>query len=175
MRREEMNDLIAFLAVAEERSFTRAAARLGTSQSAVSAIVRRLEKHLDVRLLTRTTRAVSTTDAGQRLVDALRPAFNLIDAQLVAIEDMRSRPSGTIRLTVSRQAARSIVLPVASKLMTEFPDINIEIAIDSRFVDIARDGFDAGIRLGESVEKDMIGVPVSPPLTMFVVGSPDYF
>lgn len=175
MRRDEMSDLIAFLAVAEERSFTRAAARLGTSQSAVSAVVRRLEERLGVRLLTRTTRAVSPTEAGQRLVDTLRPAFDGIEAQLGALDDMRSRPSGTIRLTASRHAARHIVLPVANRLMAEHPDVNIEIAIDSRFVDIAREGYDAGIRLGESVDKDMIGVRISPDLEMVVAGSPDYF
>lgn len=175
MRRDEMSDLIAFLAVAEERSFTRAAARLGTSQSAVSAVVRRLEERLDVRLLTRTTRAVSPTEAGQRLVDTLRPAFDGIEAQLTSLDDMRSRPSGTIRLTASRHAARQIVLPVANRLMAEHPEVNIEIAIDSRFVDIAKEGYDAGIRLGESVDKDMIGVRISPDMEMVVAGSPEYF
>lgn len=175
MRRDEMSDLIAFLAVAEERSFTRAAARLGTSQSAVSAVVRRLEERLDVRLLTRTTRAVSPTEAGQRLVDTLRPAFDGIEAQLTSLDDMRSRPSGTIRLTASRHAARQIVLPVANRLMAEHPEVNIEIAIDSRFVDIAKEGYDAGIRLGESLDKDMIGVRISPDMEMVVAGSPEYF
>lgn len=175
MRRDEMSDLIAFLAVAEERSFTRAAARLGTSQSAVSAVVRRLEERLDVRLLTRTTRAVSPTEAGQRLVDTLRPAFDGIEAQLTSLDDMRSRPSGTIRLTASRHAARLIVLPVANRLMAEHSEVNIEIAIDSRFVDIAKEGYDAGIRLGESVDKDMIGVRISPDMEMVVAGSPEYF
>ena len=175
MRRDEMSDLIAFLAVAEERSFTRAAARLGTSQSAVSAVVRRLEERLDVRLLTRTTRSVSPTEAGQRLVDALRPAFDGIEAQLALLDDMRSRPSGTIRLTASRHAARQIVMPVANRLMAEYPDVHVEIAIDSRFVDIAKEGYDAGIRLGESLDKDMIGVRISPDMEMVVAGSPDYF
>lgn len=175
MRRDEMSDLMAFLAVAEERSFTRAAARLGTSQSAVSAVVRRLEERMDVRLLTRTTRSVSPTEAGQRLVDTLRPAFDGIEAQLAAMDEMRGRPSGTIRLTASRHAARQLVMPVVNRLMAEHPDVRVEIAIDSRFVDIAKDGFDAGIRLGESLDKDMIGVRISPDMEMVVAGSPDYF
>lgn len=175
MRREEMSDLIAFLAVAEERSFTRAAARLGTSQSAVSAVVRRLEERLDVRLLTRTTRSVSPTEAGQRLVDTLHPALDGIEAGLTSLDTMRSRPSGTIRLTASRHAARQIVLPVAQRLMAEHPDVHVEIAIDHRFVDIAKEGYDAGVRLGESLDKDMIGVRISPDMEMVVAGSPDYF
>ncbi|MFC3182262.1 LysR family transcriptional regulator [Cypionkella sinensis] len=170
-----MSDLIAFLAVAEELSFTRAAARLGTSQSAVSAVVRRLEERLDVKLLIRTTRSVSPTEAGQRLVDTLRPAFDGIQAQLLSLDDIRSRPSGTIRLTASKHAAHHIVMPVANRLMAEYPDVHIEVAIDSRFVDIAKEGYDAGIRLGESVDKDMIGVQISPDLEMVVAGSPDYF
>ncbi len=175
MRRDEMSDLMAFLAVAEERSFTRAAARLGTSQSAISAVVRRLEERLDVRLLTRTTRSVSPTEAGQRLLDGLRPAFDGIEAQLAALDDMRSHPSGTIRLTSSHIAARQIVMPVANRLMAEYPDVRVEIAVDSRLVDIAKEGFDAGIRLGESLDKDMIGVRISPDLQMMVAGSPEYF
>lgn len=175
MRRDELSDLIAFLAVAEERSFTRAAARLGTSQSAVSAVVRRLEERLDVRLLTRTTRSVSPTEAGQRLADTLRPAFDDIEAQLAALDDIRSRPSGTIRLTASRHAARQIVLPAANRLMAEYPNVHVEIAINSRFVDIAKEGYDAGVRLGESLDKDMIGVRISPDMEMVVAGSPDYF
>lgn len=175
MRRDEMSDLMAFLAVAEERSFTRAAARLGTSQSAVSAVVRRLEERLGMRLLTRTTRSVSPTEAGQRLVDALRPAFDGIEAQLAALDDMRSRPSGTIRLTAGRAAARQLVMPVANRLMAEHPEVRVEIAVESRFVDIAREGFDAGVRLGESLDKDMIGVRISPDLEMVVAGAPEYF
>ena len=174
MRRDEMSDLMAFLAVAEERSFTRAAARLGTSQSAISAVVRRLEERLDVRLLTRTTRSVSPTEAGQQLVDTLRPAFDGIEARLASLDDMRSRPSGTIRLTSGRAAARQILMPVASRLMAEHPDVHIEISIDLRFVDIAKEGFDAGIRLGESLDKDMIGIPISPDLELAVAGSPEY-
>ncbi|ADE87352.1 LysR family transcriptional regulator [Rhodobacter capsulatus] len=175
MRRDEMGDLIAFLAVAEERSFTRAAARLGTSQSAVSAVVRRLEERLDVRLLTRTTRSVSVTEAGQRLVDALRPAFDGIEAELAALDDIRARPQGMIRLTASRHAAERIVMPVANRLMADYPEVRVEILLDQRFVDIAKEGFDAGIRLGESVDRDMIGVRISGDLQMVVAGSPAYF
>lgn len=175
MRRDEISDLIVFLAVAEECSFTRAAARLGTSQSAVSAVIRRLEERLDVRLLTRTTRSVSPTEAGRRLVDTLHPAFDSIEAQLAALDAMRSRPSGTIRLTAGRHAARKIVMPVVNRLMAEHPEIRIEIEVESRFVDIAKEGYDAGVRLGESLDKDMIGVRISPDLEMVVVGSPDYF
>lgn len=170
-----MGDLIAFLAVAEERSFTRAAARLGTSQSAVSAVVRRLEERLDVRLLTRTTRSVSVTEAGQRLVDALRPAFDGIEAELAALDDIRARPQGMIRLTASRHAAERIVMPVANRLMADYPEVRVEILLDQRFVDIAKEGFDAGIRLGESVDRDMIGVRISGDLQMVVAGSPAYF
>ncbi|PYF08748.1 DNA-binding transcriptional LysR family regulator [Rhodobacter viridis] len=169
-----MGDLIAFLAVAEERSFTRAAARLGTSQSAVSAVVRRLEERLAVRLLTRTTRAVSVTEAGQKLVETLRPAFDGIEAQLAALDDIRARPSGTIRLTASHHSAR-IVLPAVTRLMADHPAVKVEISAEARFVDIAKEGFDAGIRLGESLDRDMIGVRISPDLEMIVAGAPDYF
>lgn len=175
MRRDEMSDLMTFLAVAEERSFTRAAARLATSQSAISAVLRRLEDRLGMRLLTRTTRSVSPTEAGQRLADTLRPAFDGIEQQLTALNAMRGQPSGTIRLTASRTAARRIVLPVASRLMADHPEVNVEISVDSRFVDIAKEGFDAGIRLGESLDKDMIGVRIGADLEMIVAGAPDYF
>ena len=174
MRRDEMSDLMAFLAVAEDRSFTRAAARLGTSQSAVSAVVRRLEERLGVRLLIRTTRSVSPTEAGQRLADTLRPAFDQIESQLTSLDDMRSHPAGTIRITSSSAAARQVLMPAANRLMADYPDVKIEIAIDSRFVDIAKEGFDAGVRLGESLDKDMIGVKIGPDLDMVVAGSPNY-
>ncbi len=174
MRRDEMSDLMAFLAVAEDRSFTRAAARLGTSQSAVSAVVRRLEERLGVRLLIRTTRSVSPTEAGQRLADTLRPAFDQIESQLTSLDDMRSHPAGTIRITSSSAAARQVLMPAANRLMADYPDVKIEIALDSRFVDIAKEGFDAGVRLGESLDKDMIGVKIGPDLDMVVAGSPNY-
>lgn len=175
MRRDEMGDLITFLAVAEEHSFTRAAARLGTSQSAVSAVVRRLEERLDLRLLTRTTRSVALTEAGQRLVDTLKPAFEGIETQLSALDAMRSRPSGRLRITAGRRVAREVLLPVARRIMADHPDVNIEITVEPRFVDIVKEGYDAGIRLGEALDKDMIGVRVSPDLHMIVAGAPSYF
>lgn len=175
MRRDEMSDLMAFLAVAEERNFTRAAARLGTSQSAVSAVVRRLEERLDVRLLTRTTRSVSPTEAGQRLFETLRPAVDGIEAQLAKLDEMRSHPAGTIRLTTSRGAARRILMPVIDRLMAEYPDVNVDMTVDARFTDIAREGFDAGIRLGESLDKDMIGLRIGPEMQMMVAATPEYF
>ena len=175
MRRDELGDLMAFLAVAEERSFTRAAARLGTSQSALSALVRRLEERLDLRLLTRTTRSVTPTEAGRQLADTLRPAFDDIEDRLSRLNELRSQPAGTIRLTTGRAAARDIVMPVADGLMAEFPDLNIEISVDHRLVDLVKDGFDAGIRLGEQLDKDMIAVRIGPELRMVVAGSPEYF
>lgn len=175
MKREELGDLMAFLAVAEERSFTRAAARLGTSQSSLSATVRRLEERLDVRLLTRTTRSVTTTEAGQQLADTLRPAFDDIEARLASLGELRRRPAGTIRVTTSKFAGRTILLPVADRLMAQHPDVNIEITVDQRLVDIVKEGFDAGIRLGEQVDKDMVAVRIGPDMRMVVAGTPEYF
>ncbi|MEZ5866178.1 MAG: LysR family transcriptional regulator [Geminicoccaceae bacterium] len=175
MRRDELGDLTAFLAVAEERSFTRAAARLGTSQSSLSAVVRRLEERLDVRLLTRTTRSVTPTEAGQQLADTLRPAFDDIEARLASLDEMRSRPAGTIRLTTSRSPALGILMPVVSRLMAEYPDVSIEITVDQRLIDIAREGYDAGVRLGEQIDKDMVAVRIGPHLSMIVAAVPKYF
>ncbi len=175
MRREEMGDLMTFLAVAEERSFTRAAARLGTSQSAVSAVVRRLEERLDVRLLTRTTRSVTPTEAGNQLVDTLRPAFDDIEARLGSLNELRSHPAGTIRLTTSRTAARDILMPAANGLMAEYPDVNIEIIVDHRLIDLVKEGYDAGVRLGEQLDKDMIAVRIGPDLRMIAAAAPRYF
>ncbi|CAA0093032.1 HTH-type transcriptional regulator PgrR [Starkeya nomas] len=175
MRRDELGDLSAFLAVAEERSFTRAAARLGTSQSSLSHTVRRLEERMGVRLLTRTTRNVAPTEAGEQLLDTLRPAFNDIEERISAIGALRQRPAGTVRLTASPHPAASIVMPAASRLMAEYPDVKIEISVDLRLTDIVAERYDAGIRLGEQVEKDMVAVRIGPDLRMAVVGSPDYF
>jgi DNA-binding transcriptional LysR family regulator len=175
MKRDELGDLSAFLAVAEERSFTRAAARLGTSQSALSHTVRRLEERLGVRLLTRTTRSVSPTDAGERLQLALRPAFNDIETSLGSLVELREKPAGTVRVTAPRLAAQEILLPIVASLLLEHPELNIEISVDSRLVDIAKERFDAGVRLGELVARDMIAVRISPDLRMAVVGSPAYF
>lgn len=175
MKRDELGDLAAFLAVAEERSFTRAAARLGTSQSALSHTVRRLETRLGLRLLTRTTRNVSPTEAGERLVETLRPAFDTIDARIDALSELRDRPAGAIRITSGEHAARTVLWPVVERLLREYPDIRIEIATDYRMVDLAEGRFDAGVRLGEHLADDMIAVPIGPDVRMIVVGSPAYF
>jgi len=175
MRRDEIGDLLAFMAVAEERSFTRAAARMGTSQSSLSHTIRRMEERMGVRLLTRTTRNVAPTDAGEQLLETLRPAFDDIETRVDAISALGAKPAGTIRLTSSRQPAVGIVMPAASRIMAEYPDINIEISVDQRFTDIVTERYDAGIRLGERVEKDMVAVRIGPELRMVVAGSPAYF
>lgn len=175
MKREELNDLAVFLAVAEARSFTRAAAKLGTSQSAISQIVKRLETGMGIKLLTRNTRNVAPTEAGEQLVATLRPAFDEIDARLSALSALRERPAGTVRITSSRHAAEAILWPAVSKLIRAYPDVTVEISIDSHLTDIIGDRFDAGIRLGEQIEKDMIAVRIGPDLRMAVVGAPSYF
>lgn len=174
MRREDLVDLNAFLAVAEERSFTRAAARMGTSQSALSHTVRRLEARLGVRLLTRTTRSVAPTDAGERLLGTLRPALDTIGAELASLGELRDRPAGTIRITVADHAARTVLWPALKRLLPQYPDVHVELTIDGAFSDIVADRFDAGVRLGEALAKDMIAVPIGPDLRMVVVGSPEY-
>ena len=175
MRREDLGDLTAFVAVAEDRSFTRAAARLGTSQSAISQTVRRLEGRLGLRLLTRTTRSVAPTSAGERLLASLRPALDEIDNQLAAISELRDKPAGTIRITTSQHAADAVLWPALERLLPDYPDVSVELSVDSGFRDIVADRFDAGVRLGEHVDKDMVAVPISPPLRMAVVGAPAYF
>lgn len=175
MRRDELADLLAFAAVAEEQSFTRAAARLGTSQSALSHTVKRLEARLGLRLLTRTTRSVAATEAGERLMETLRPAFDDIDARLSALTALREKPAGTVRITVSQHAAEVILLPVLNKLLPRYPDIIVELNVDNGLTDIVKDRFDAGVRLGEQIAKDMIAVPIGPPMRMAVVGAPSYF
>lgn len=175
MRREELGDLMAFLAVANESSFTRAAAKLGTSQSALSHTIRRLEAQLGLRLLTRTTRSVAPTEAGERLIETLRPAFDEIDAKLAALTEFRDKPAGLIRLTTSLHAAETVLWPVLSKVLADYPDIKVEIAIDNTLTDIVAGRYDAGVRLGEHLANDMIAVPIGPPLRMLVVGAPSYF
>jgi DNA-binding transcriptional LysR family regulator len=175
MRREELVDLNAFLTVAEERSFTRAAAKLGTSQSSLSHTIRRLEAKLGVRLLTRTTRSVALTEAGERLLGTLRPALDSIGAQLTSISELRDKPAGTIRITTSEHAATTVLWPTLEKLLPEYPDIHVELSIDSGLTDIVTERFDAGVRLGEALAKDMIAVRIGPDLRMAVVGSPAYF
>ncbi|GAC1407260.1 MAG: LysR family transcriptional regulator [Novosphingobium sp.] len=174
MHRAELPDLGAFIVVAEERSFTRAAARLGTSQSALSHMMRRLEERLGVRLLTRTTRSVAPTDAGLRLLDSLRPAFDAIDAGLTSLGEMRNKPAGTVRITTAEHAARTILWPRLRPLLAAYPDIVLELSIDSGFVDIVEQRFDAGVRLGEAIARDMIAVRIGPELRMICVASPAY-
>lgn len=175
MRRDDLVDLNAFLAVAEERSFTRAAARLGVSQSALSHTVRRLETRLGVRLLSRTTRSVAPTEAGERLVAKLGPAFDEIEGQLSALGELRERPAGTIRLTATEHSAETVLWPVVSTLMRDYPEVKVEISVDSGLRDIVAERFDAGVRLSERVAADMIAVRIGPDLRMSAVASPDYF
>lgn len=175
MRREELVDLSAFVAVAEEQSFTRAAARLGTSQSSLSHTIRRLEAKLGVRLLTRTTRSVAPTEAGERLLGTLRPALEAISAELVSLGELREKPAGTIRITTSEHAARTVLWPILEKVLPTYPDIHVELGVDSSFTDIVAERFDAGVRLGEALAKDMIAVRIGPDLRMALVGAPAYF
>jgi DNA-binding transcriptional LysR family regulator len=175
MRREDLADLTVLLAVADERSFTRAANKLGTSQSSLSQTIRRLEERLGVRLLTRTTRSVAPTEAGERLLETVRPAFDDISAQLDAVGDLRARPSGTIRITSGEGPAQSILWPAVSRLLSDYPDIKVEIAVDQGLIDIVSGRFDAGVRLGEQIAKDMVAVRIGPDLRMAVVGAPSYF
>lgn len=174
MRREELGDLAVFLAVAEARSFTRAAAKLGRSQSAISQIVRRLEAALGLKLLTRNTRNVALTEAGDQLIATLRPAFDEIDARLSALSAFKERPAGTVRVTSSRHAAETILWPAVCRMLKDYPEISVEISVDGQLTDIIAERFDAGIRLGEQVAKDMIAIPIGPELRMAVVGSPGY-
>jgi len=175
MPRENINDLIAFLAVAHERSFTRAAAKLGVSQSALSHTIRGLEERLGLRLLTRTTRSVSTTDAGERLVHTVGPRFEEIEAELAALTELRERPAGTIRITAGEHSAQTILWPKLAEFLPEYPDIKVEIDIDHGLTDIVAQRYDAGVRLGEQVAKDMIAVRIGPDLRWAVVGAPSYF
>src|ERR1700761_7049080 len=175
MRRDELGDLAAFLAVAEEKSFTRAAAKLGTSQSALSHTIRRLEARLGLRLLTRTTRRVAATEAGERVIETLRPALTEIDGRLAALSARRENPAGTIRITTSEHVAEAILLPVLTKLLPDYPDLKVELTVDYGLTDIVAERFDAGVRLGEQVAKDMVAIPIGPMMRMAVVGSPAYF
>jgi len=175
MHRETLGDLAVFLAVAEARSFTRAARTLATSQSAVSQIVRRLEAELGLKLLTRNTRHVAPTEAGEKLIETLRPAFNDITGRISALSALKKRPSGTVRITAGRHAAETVLWPKLSRLLADFPEVSVELSIDSALTDIVADRFDAGVRLGEQVAKDMIAVRIGPDLRLAVVGAPAYF
>src|ERR1700683_3616599 len=170
-----LNDLLVFLAVAKERSFTRAAAKLGVSQSALSHTIRALETRLGVRLLTRTTRSVSPTGAGDRLLQALGPRFEEIDAELAALSELREKPAGTIRITATDYAADTILWPKLTKLLRQYPDIKVEIVIDYGLTDIVAERFDAGVRPGETVGRGRIAVRIAPDMRMAVVGAPSYF
>ncbi|PPQ36292.1 DNA-binding transcriptional regulator, LysR family [Rhodoblastus acidophilus] len=170
-----VNDLIAFFAVARERSFTRAAAKLGVSQSALSHTIRGLEERLGMRLLTRTTRSVAPTEAGARLLTNVGPKFDEIDAELMALSELRDKPAGNIRITAGEHAAETILWPALREFLPDYPDINVETVVDYGFTDIVAERFDAGVRLGEQVAKDMIAVRVGPDMRMAVVGAPAYF
>jgi DNA-binding transcriptional LysR family regulator len=175
MPRQNFNDLLAFLAVAKERSFTRAAARLGVSQSALSHTVRGLEERLGLRLLTRTTRSVAPTEAGERLLRAAGPRLDEIEAEMAALAELRDKPSGTIRITAHDHAVRTVLWPALERLLPDYPDINVEVVIDYGLTDIVAERYDAGIRSGEIVAKDMVAVRVGPDMRSAVVGSPSYF
>jgi DNA-binding transcriptional LysR family regulator len=175
MLRENLNDVLAFLAVARERSFTRAAAKLGVSQSALSHTIRGLEARLGMRLLARTTRSVAPTEAGERLLRALGPRFDEIEAELAELSELRDKPAGTIRITSGEHAAETILWPALAKLLPRYPDIKVELNIDYGLTDIVAERYDAGVRLGEQVAKDMIAVRIGPDFRMAVVGAPSYF
>jgi DNA-binding transcriptional LysR family regulator len=175
MPRQNINDLLAFRAVARERSFTRAAAQMGVSPSALSHTVRALEERLGVRLLTRTTRSVAPTEAGERLLTSIGPHLDGIEAELTALSELRDRPAGTIRITTSIHAAETILWPAAARLLAAYPDIGIEISVNAGFLDIVAERFDAGIRLGETIAQDMVAVRIGPDLRMAAVASPSYF
>src|SRR5882762_1288940 len=175
MQRGNLDDLVAFLAVGKERSFTKAAAKLGMSQSSLSHTIRELEARLGVRLLPRTTRSVAPTQAGERLLQTIGPRFEEIDAEVSAVRDLREKPAGTIRITATEYAADAILLPKLAKLLPQYPDIKVEIVVDYGLSNIVAEGYDAGVRSGEQVAKDMIAVRIGPDLRMAVVGTPAYF
>jgi DNA-binding transcriptional LysR family regulator len=175
MRRENINDLIAFVAVARDRSFTKAGKKLGISQSALSHKIRGLEERLGLRLLTRTTRSVSPTEAGERLLASVGSRFEEIEAELEALSELRDKPAGTIRITATENAADTILLPKLAKFLPQYPDIDVEIVIDYGLTDIVAQRYDAGVRSGEQVAKDMIAVRLGPDMRMAVVGAPSYF
>lgn len=175
MARENLNDLLAFVTVAREGSFTRAAAQLGVSQSALSHTLRALEARLGIRLLTRTTRSVSMTEAGEHLYETLAPRLEEIEAELSAIAAFRDRPAGRVRITTAGHAADAYVWPKLSKVLPDYPELKVEVTVDYGLADIVAQRYDIGIRLGERVARDMIAVPISPPQRMAVVATPGYF
>lgn len=174
MPRENFNDLLAFIAVARERSFTRAAAQLGVSQSALSHTIRALESRLGLRLLTRTTRSVSPTEAGERILQRVAPRFGEIEAELMAVTELRDKPAGTIRITATDHATNTVLWPKLSKVLHKYPEIKVEIMTDYGLTDIVADRYDIGIRHGDQVAKDMIAVRIAADMKMAIVGSPTY-
>jgi DNA-binding transcriptional LysR family regulator len=175
LARENLNDLSAFVAVAQAHSFTKAAARLGISPSALSHAMRGLEERLGVRLLARTTRSVAPTEAGERLLAVVLPHLQGIESELSALNLLRDIPAGTIRLTASEHAAYTVIYPVLARLAADYPKIKIEVNVDNMLADIVAGRFDAGIRLGEYVERDMVAVRIAPDMRMAIVGTPAYF
>jgi DNA-binding transcriptional LysR family regulator len=175
MSRENINDLFAFLAVARERSFTRAAARLGLSQSSLSHTIRGLETRMGVRLLTRTTRSVSPTEAGERLMQTVEPRLEEIEAEIAAVSEMGDKPTGTIRITAIDHVIDSIIWPRLAVMLEKYPDVRVEISGEYRMVDVAAERFDIGVRFGNQVEKDMVAARLTPDVPMTIVGSPRYF
>ncbi|AZO79692.1 MULTISPECIES: LysR family transcriptional regulator [unclassified Bosea (in: a-proteobacteria)] len=175
MAQPNFNDLAAFAMVAKERSFTKAGAKLGVSQSALSQTIKALEERLKLRLLTRTTRSVAPTEAGVRLLEAVAPRFDEIEAEIAALGELRGKPAGTVRITAGEHAAISALQPALRRFLPDHPDIKVEIIVDYGLVDIVAAGYDAGVRLGEQVAKDMIAVRIGPEMRMAVVGSPAYF
>lgn len=172
---ENFNELAAFALVAQEKSFTRAAAQMGVSQSALSQTIRNLEARLGLRLLSRTTRSVSPTDAGEYLLSNLAPRLNEITEVLNSLRGMREKPTGTVRITAATHPAAAVIEPALRQMLRDNADVNVEISVDDALGDIVADGFDAGVRLGEQVAKDMIALRISPDIRMVVVASPDYF
>jgi DNA-binding transcriptional LysR family regulator len=175
MLRQNINDLLAFRAVARERSFTRAAAQMGVSTSALSHAMRGLEERLGIRLLTRTTRNVVPTEAGERLLGAIGPHFDELDAELAALSALRERPAGIIRITTGIHAAERILRPALARLLLAYPDIQVELNVQSGFVDLVAERFDAGGRLGETIAKDMVAMRIGPDMRMAAIASPAYF
>ncbi len=175
MQREHLSDLAAFAVVAEQRSFTRAAALLGITQSSLSHTLRRLEARLGLRLLARTTRSVAPTEAGERLLRTLRPALADIEAEISALSELREKPAGSIRITTGDHAAETVLLPALARLLPQYPDIKVEITADYGLTDLVAERFDAGVRLGEQVAKDMVAVRIGPDLRMATVAAPAYF
>lgn len=175
MKREDLNDLLWFMAVAQDRSFTKAAARLGTSQSTLSHTIKQLEARMGLRLLTRTTRSVAPTEVGERLLRSLAPRIEDLETDIDSLMSVRDKPSGTIRITLSDHALDTVVWPRLRDVLHDYPDITVELYTDNGFRNIVEDRFDAGVRLGESIDKDMIAIRISPDWRLVAVASPDYF